>query len=195
MLVKDAYCHHFGSVTWKPIIQQQGEASYYEEGRRDFISVFGVDPWGTGFCFDPIFLERVVGENVGHVEVLGVNCGLGSNSLKIKEQIKECCHNLDVCLTNITSSEIFLEDLAGISDKVKKINSLKKLQKFLSKSRFDYIVWEDAFPQGLSEQKILQLLLDSLTPGGQLLAKRDLHGGTAWTELGNGWFRHINPER
>lgn len=195
MLVKDAYCHHFGSVTWKPIIQQQGEASYYEEGRRDFISVFGVDPWGTGFCFDPIFWKRIVRESTNHIEVLGVNCGLGSNSLKIKEQIKEYCHNLDVCLTNITSSENFLEDLAGISDRVKKIDSLKKLQRFLSKSRFDYIVWEDPFPQRVNEQKILQLLLDALAPAGQFLAKRDLHADTTWTELGNGWFRHINLEQ
>jgi len=192
MLVKDAYCHHFGSVTWKPIIQQQGEANYYAEGRQDFISVFGVDPWGTGFCFDPVFMERVVGENFGHTEILGVNCGLGSSSLKIKEQIKEFCHNLDVSLTNITSSEIFLEDLTGISDRVKKIDSLKKLQKFLSKCSFDYIIWEDPFPQGINEQKILQLLLDSLAPGGQLLAKRGLQADTAWTELGDGWFRHIN---
>lgn len=192
MLVKDAYCHHFGSVTWKPIIQQQGEANYYAEGRQDFISAFGVDPWGTGFCFDPVFLERIVGESVGHIEILGVNCGLGSNSLKIKEQVKEYCHNVDVCLTNITSSEVFLEDLAGISDRVKKVDSLKKLQKFLAKKRFDYIVWEDSFPQGVNDQKILQLLLDSLAQGGQLLAKRNLRTDATWAELGDGWFRHIN---
>ncbi len=192
MLVKDAYCHHFGSVTWKPIIQQQGEANYYAEGRQDFFSAFGVDPWGTGFCFDSVFGKRLVGESTGHIEILGVNCGLGSNSLKIKEQIKEYCHNLDVSLTNVTSSENFLEDLMGISDRVKKIDSLKKLQKFLSKRSFDYIIWEDPFPQGVNEQKVLRLLLDSLAPEGQLLAKKDLHADTAWTELGDGWFRHIN---
>nr|WP_325251493.1 glycosyltransferase [uncultured Oscillibacter sp.] len=193
MLVKDAYCHHFGSVTWKPIIQQQGESAYYAEGRQDFISAFGVDPWGTGFCFDPVFLERIVGESTGHIEILGVNCGLGSSSLKIKEQIKEYCRNLDVCLTNITGSEKFLEDLAGVSDRVKKIDSLKKLQNFLSKRRFDYIVWEDPFSQEISEQKILRLLLQSLAPAGQLLAKRDFRADTIWTELGDGWFRHIKP--
>lgn len=193
MLVKDAYCHHFGSVTWKPIIQQQGESAYYAEGRQDFISIFGVDPWGTGFCFDPVFLERIVGESTGHIEILGVNCGLGSSSLKIKEQIKEYCRNLDVCLTNITGSEKFLEDLAGVSDRVKKIDSLKKLQSFLSKRRFDYIVWEDPFSQEISEQKILRLLLQSLAPAGQLLAKRDFRADAIWTELGDGWFRHIKP--
>lgn len=194
MLVKDAYCHHFGSVTWKSIIRQQGETKYYTEGRRDFVRAFGVDPWGTGAYFDLTFTERVVGEHTGHVEILGVNCGLGSNSLKIKEQIKEYCHNLDVILTNITSDQNFLEDLAGISDKVKKIDSLKKLGQFLSESRFDYIVWEAPFAPTINEQKILRLLLDSLVPAGQLLTKRKLSVGDAWSELGNGWFRYMKNE-
>ena len=84
-------------------------------------------------------------------------------------------------------------DLAGYSDWVKKIDSLKKLQNFLSKRRFDYIVWEDPFSQEISEQKILRLLLQSLAPAGQLLAKRDFRADTIWTELGDGWFRHIKP--
>lgn len=146
MLVKDAYCHHFGSVTWKPLIQQQGEQEYYLQGRKDFYRAYGVDPWGPGRCFDPVFMERVVGENTGHTEVLGINCGLGSNSLKIKEQIKEHCHNLDVCLTNITSDPSFLEDLKGVSDKVEEIRSFKKFKQFLSKKSYHYIIWEEAFP-------------------------------------------------
>lgn len=190
MLVKDAYCHHFGSVTWKPIIRQQGEQDYYMEGRRDFAQMFGVDPWGTGFCFDPAFTERVVAENQGHTEVLGVNCGLGSNSLKIREQIREYCHNPDVSLTNITSDPGVLEDLAAVSDRARKIDSLKKLGQFLAGNHFDYIVWDDPFPAAISEQKVLDLLLDTLAPAGQLLTKRKLPADAVRTEWKGGWFRY-----
>lgn len=51
------------------------------EGRRDFARAYEVAPWGTGFCYDVVFIDRVVGEHTGHVEVLGINCGLGGNSL------------------------------------------------------------------------------------------------------------------
>ena len=185
MLVKDAYCHHFGSVTWKPLIQQQGEQAYYMEGRQDFARAFGVDPWGTGFCFDPVFMDRVVGENTGHTEVLGVNCGLGSSSLKIKEQLKEYCRNLDVCLTNVTSESRFLEDLAGVSDKVEEIRSRKDLERFLSGKKFDYIVWEDPFLSKADRQGLLRLLQGALHPNGRMFVKGTVENG--WRELGNQW--------
>lgn len=190
MLVKDAYCHHFGSVTWAPIIQRQGEQKYYVEGRQNFSDIFGVDPWGTGFCYDPVFSEHMIGENHGHVEVLGVNCGLGGNSLKIKEQLKEYCHDLDVRLTNITSDPKFLRDLAGVGDRTEKIDSLKKLGQFLAGNPYDYIVWDDPFPPAVNERKILDLLLNALTPAGQLLTKRKLPAKAVRMEMENGWFRY-----
>lgn len=186
MLVKDAYCHHFGSVTWRPLIQQQGGQAYYLEGRQDFARAYGVDPWGTGFCFDPVFMNRVVGEIAGHVEILGINCGLGSNSLKIKEQIKEYCHNLDVRLTNITCEDRFLKDLAGISDEVEKVCSQEGLKQFLKGKKFDYIVWEEPFPSTQNGREILELLQAALLSGGQLLIK-DCPTGNKGKALGDRW--------
>nr|WP_325212021.1 glycosyltransferase family 2 protein [uncultured Oscillibacter sp.] len=188
MLVKDAYCHHFGSVTLRPLIQRQGEQEYYLEGRQDFARAYGVDPWGTGFCFDAVFMNRVVGEHTGHVEILGVNCGLGSNSLKIKEQVREYCRNPDVRLTNITCEDRFLKDLAGVSDEVKKIRSQGELKRFLNGKTFDYIVWEEPFPPVRDGQKMLKLLRAALRPGGQLLVK-DCPAGNGEEELGERWSR------
>lgn len=189
MLVKDAYCHHFGSVTWRSLIQQQGEQAYYLEGRQDFARAYGVDPWGTGFCFDPVFRERVVGEHTGHVEILGVNCGLGSSPLKIKEQIKEYCRDLDVRLTNVAWEERFLEDLAGVGDAVEKVRDLKELKGFLSGKKYDYIVWEDPFPSGAGGDKkeALRTLTEGLLPGGKIFAK-DISPEDKWKNMGNGWY-------
>lgn len=195
VLAKDAYCHHFGSITLKDEIQQHNEQKYYAEGRKKFLQAYGVDPWGTGFCYDPIFMQRVVGEDQGHVEVLGINCGLGSNALKIKEQIKEYCHNTDCRLSFFTDDSRVLSDLQGIGSGASEITSIKKLKCALDKRAFQYIVWEDSFLTHYKYGTLLDCIRKSLAPSGKLLLKlteqnrklvhqESLNG----KELGNNWF-------
>jgi len=194
MLAKDAYCHHFGSVTLKDEIRQQNEQKYYLEGRQEFYKAFQVDPWGTGFCYDPVFFDRVVGEVYGPTNVLGINCGLGSNSLKIKEQLKEYCHNLDVTLYNITSDLRYMQDLAGVSDKAVIIQKLKTFKAFLAGKSFSHIIWEDPFLSTISSSTLLQTIWTALSPGGRLFVKKNsqfnvaLNKENKWESLNGVWF-------
>lgn len=194
MLAKDAYCHHFGSVTLKDEIAQQNEQKYYTEGRQEFYNAFGVDPWGTGSCFDPVFLDRVVGEDQGHTEILGINCGLGSNSLKIKEQIKEYCHNVDTRLSNITDDPSFLADLKGISDTAETVSTIKGLKDFLKGHTYQYIVWETPFLAKYKFKTVLNCCMDTLSPNGKLIIKLTSQARALISrdfpnrkELGNDW--------
>lgn len=171
-LAKDAYCHHFGSVTLKDEIARYNEQKFYDDGRQKFYEWFGIDPWGTGFCYDPIFMERVVGEHQGHTEVLGINCGMGSNSLKIKEQIKEYCHNTNCTLTNVTDDERFFLDLRGVSDAAETVTKIKAFKELLYQKQFDYIVWETPFLTQFKFETLLTLCLEHLTNGGLLLLKK-----------------------
>lgn len=195
MLAKDAYCHHFGSVTLKDEIAQQNEQKYYLEGRREFYKAFGVDPWGPGFCFDGVFLNRVVGEQHGHVEVLGINCGLGSHSLKIKEQLKEYCHNTDVNLCNITDDSKFLQDLRGISDEAFAVSTLRDLKDTLQRRPYQYIVWELPFLTKQKFKTLLECCLEALSPDGKLFLKLTVQNKDMMmrkypqkTELGDDWI-------
>jgi len=195
ILAKDAYCHHFGSVTLKSEIQQYNEQKYYEEGRREFLKAYGVDPWGPGFCYDPVFMDRVVENEQGHVEILGINCGLGSNALKIKEQIKEYCHNTDCCLTFFTDDSRYIADLQGIGDQVEEVLSIKKLKAALYKRIFQYIVWEDTFLPQYKFEILLDCCRKSLAPTGKLLLMRTeqnlkilQQSASAARTLGNNWF-------
>lgn len=195
ILEKDAYCHHFGSVTLKDEIQQYNEQKYYTEGRREFLKAYGVDPWGTGFCFDPVFMDRIVGDERGHAEVLGINCGLGSSALKIKEQIKEYCRNADCRLTFFTDDAAYLADLRGIGDSAEEISSIEGLKQALPGQALSYIVWEVPFLPQYEFETLAKLLLGGLAPDGKLLLKlseqnqtfiqRNAAGANA---LGNGWF-------
>ena len=171
ILAKDAYCHHYGSVTLRDEVVQQDEQSYYEEGIREFCQMFQIDPWGLGFGFDSVFMKRVVGDDVGHIELLGINCGLGSSPLKIKEQIKEYCHNTDCILINLTEDVHLLKDLQGTSDEAAVVTSIKMLKNTLHQRTFQYMVWESPFLTQYKFKTLLELCLGHLALGGRLFLK------------------------
>lgn len=169
VLVKDAYCHHFGSVTWKDHFKKNNETEYFQRGREEFKKLFKVDPWGTGFCFDPEMIEALALARKEHTEILGLNCGLFSNPLKIKEELKEKAHNLDVVLYAITDHQEYLLDQKGLSDTAISISSIQELKNFLAGHNFHYIVWETPFQTFHSAQGVFQLLQDHLEASGTLI--------------------------
>lgn len=195
VLQKDAYCHHFGSVTHKDDYDSKEKwDEFYKRGRKEFLDNFGVDPWGTGFCYDPVFTERVVDNESGPVEVLGINCGLGSNSLKIKEQLREYNRSAEPALTNITDTPCFLEDLRGISDQAEVVSSIKQLKNLLYQRKFQYIVWETPFLQKYKFKNLLNLSLEHLAAEGKLIMKLTAQSEEVLNkglqnirELENGW--------
>lgn len=142
ILAKDAYCHHFGSVTLRHDLGKQLEQQrFYREGRAAFFRTFQVDPWGLGFCYDANLFEQWEIKAADNVVVLGINCGLGSNSLKIKECIHEKGGKGTV-LYNATQEIQFLEDLKGISEKAFVFKEFEDIEKETGRKRYDYIVVE-----------------------------------------------------
>lgn len=139
ILMKDAYCHHFGSVTLKEDTAQRGQDEIYKEGRKEFISCYGVDPWGTGYCYEPNLFDVWDIPKRDNISVLGLNCGIGSNSLKVKELLKEK-GGQKITLYNGTQEECFLEDLRGVSDQVFLFSKLSDIVKKTGKREFYYIV-------------------------------------------------------
>ena len=86
MLAKDAFCHHFGSVTLKDEIQQKGEpGNFTQKGVLNLQKLLALIHGELAFAMIGFFFERQIGNQQGHVEILGISCGIGSNSLKIKE--------------------------------------------------------------------------------------------------------------
>jgi hypothetical protein len=174
ILMKDAYCHHFGSVTISDDLKkkQTNQALMYANGRRDFKNMFGIDPWGTGHCYDPglYISHRFECKFDGHIEILGINCGLGSNSLKIKELYKEQKHNLDVRLTNVTDDSSFEVDLRGVSDNVRIVNKATEVFSEFD-LKYHHIVVEDAFNIHVNTGKFIDLCLSHLIENGTLCIK------------------------
>jgi hypothetical protein len=176
VLAKDAFCHHFGSVTINDDADEVNKkstnaAEAYTRGRLDFKRAFGIDPWGTGFCYDYALAQSFECKFEGHIEVLGINCGLGSNSLKIKELYKEHKHNLDVNLTNVTGDESVLLDLRGVSDSAAVIRNLSDAFKDGRDRKYHYIVFEDEFKGIVHNSYGAADLFARLIDGGELYIK------------------------
>lgn len=116
ILMKDAYCHHFGSVTVKKEKKEEEEKNrLYLEGRLNFQKYHNIDPWETGFCYEKQLFNVWDIPERDNISVLGLNCGMGSNSLKVKEILREK-GGQNITLYNGTQDERFMEDLRGVSD-------------------------------------------------------------------------------
>lgn len=167
VLVKDAYCHHYGSVTHKGTDSSMRET--YQRGRVAFENIFGIDPWGKGFCYDSILFNGSINliRGIGHKKILGINCGLGSNPLKIKTLFKELLGNSDVFLHNITNEYNYLEDLKGVSDTSEMFEDFNSLT--LPIDYYDYIVVEGGISSNGNYRIIIQKLISALAENGILL--------------------------
>lgn len=138
-LAKDAYCYHYGSVTLAKDNSTNSKEAF-AVGREDFYNVFGIDPWHSSFCYNHNLFQFMPLIDKEKVHILGINCGLGSNPLKVKETLKEVKHNKNCYIHNILSDETFLEDVKTVSDSVT-IGGLS-LDSKTELKKYDYIIDE-----------------------------------------------------
>lgn len=167
-LAKDAFCFHFGSVTLNED-KSYSSASNFEKGRLDFFKEYGIDPWGKGVCYSPELFKNLNIENYGHTDILGLNCGLGSNPLKIKELIKERKHNLDVHIDNITDESNYFQDLKGVSNEVLLVSNIESVFDVIEDKKYDYIIFEGDLDKLKNRKRFVDILKRTLKNEGTLI--------------------------
>lgn len=165
ILMKDAYCYHFGSVTVNEEDVMRNQEKYYLEGRKKFYKGFGIDPWGIGMCYDSNIIDRIPILMNDSCNILGINCGQGSYPLKLKERQIE--HGFKATMDNITNQKNYLPDLAGLSDLA--IYD-EQLDVACLGGNYDYIVWEDGFNGNI---ELLNKVINKLKANGLLIIKYD----------------------
>lgn len=164
ILQKDAFCYHFGSITIKedPSISS---AEFYENGRKAFFDTYGIDPWHKSNCYDPNLFQNFHCSFEGHVDILGINCGVGSNPLKVKEKYKEVCHNTDITVVNTTDNPSFGEDLACISNSFYLHKDLSDL--FKTNEKYHHIIIDEV-SKNIRVQNLINECLNHLHVGGSV---------------------------
>lgn len=166
ILAKDSYVFHFGSIT----IQENVNQKLHAEGRQAFFNAFGIDPWGKGFCFEPALMEALPLNETGPVNVLGVNCGMGSNPLKIRDLLKEKARNLQVTVYNITHEQQFWPDLEQLADQAVFLTDWTQFAAAFSPVKFRYILVDRSMMEPESFKTMLSQLYERLEAGGTLAA-------------------------
>lgn len=172
ILAKDAYCHHYGSVTLSEELGENLELQkYYLEGRKLFLNQYGVDPWGTGFCYETQLFDLWDIPAIDCAYILGINCGLGSNSLKVKEILVEN-GSKNSNLYNCVQDKKYLQDLNGISDKTFQFEKLTDIINETGITKYNYIVIEEAV-KGYVMENIVQEILNAGISFDQIAYKKN----------------------
>lgn len=173
VLQKDAFCYHMGQLTIKDDVAREGESKLYHQGQIAFYNEFGVDPWGTGFCFDPNLIQALGFFKKSHINILGVNSGLGDNPLQIKECYKEYLGIRDVTLYCTYWNRTAGQSMAGIADIHKTVSTARQLRNVFPGVQFDHIILEEPFPDGSDAALLISILQQRLTPEGTFVLKLD----------------------
>ena len=168
ILAKDAYVYHYGSVT---VSQEVDESNHHLKGREVFIRTFGIDPWEDGVCYDWDLIHALPLSEKGPVNVLGINCGMGGDPLKIKESLKENCYNLSVKVYNTTNNPNHCEDLKSVSDAFKFMQDPKTISKLFPDTFFKYIIIKGNFTAHEDAFQIINQAFFLLTPDGIMAVK------------------------
>ncbi|MDQ0048944.1 GT2 family glycosyltransferase [Paenibacillus polymyxa] len=162
ILAKDCYCHHFGSVTLK---EAQVKENTLEKSRKLFMDRHGIDAWSTGFCYDEKLIKSLGVKEKGHINILGINSGFGSNPLKVKTIHREA-GNQDVSLYQVSDNERYVPDLQVYSNRV--VYAKDNVIGVFDDVSFDYILIESNIEQILHMPNSLDYIKSKLTIDGIL---------------------------
>lgn len=178
ILLRDTYCHHFGSVT---LGDAQKKNNTLEKGRQLFIEKHGYDPWILGFCYDANAILSLNFDKKGHVNILGVDAGLGSTPLQIKNELKRR-GNHDVSLYNFTIFARFATDVEPYSDffAAGEINTVNSA---FEGTKFDYIYVGMEIEQYQNPENVLAILKNMLSKGGALIVNHRHQAGTVQEKI------------
>lgn len=114
ILCDDVVCYHQGSATIK---EEQKKENLLEVGRNLFILKHGVDPWGTGHCFDIDMLNMITMPMEKTINILGIDCGYGDTLLQICNLLKNKGYTIEKHY--ITMEAEYLLDLKAQTDNIK----------------------------------------------------------------------------
>jgi hypothetical protein len=176
ILQKDAYCHHIGSVTLRTEKTDEDKVkslSIYKKKSEIFKQYYGANPWSVGKChvnnisgISDYINNIIVFE--GRINILGINCGLGADPLKIKALYKELKGNSDVHITNYTNFSWFETDLKTVSEKAVYTEDLMALLKTEKPESYNHVVMVIPENKEYHTQEFIDMCFDLLIYGGSL---------------------------
>lgn len=168
ILCKDAYCHHYGSVTGK---EAQVKENTLGRGRALFLSKHGVDPWLNGAYYDYFVcdrLQRLPPPLCSEAEILGLDCGFGDTPLQIANLLRQ--KGVAARIDNVTLQGEYADDLRPLSRAFHLAGQESGLLDWLKGAgQYDYIYLSRPLETYSDWKTLLTRLAGRLKPGGLLV--------------------------
>jgi len=161
---RDTFCHHFGSVTLGDA--QKGNGTL-EKSKKLFFDKHGFDPWGIGFCYDQNIVNCLDLSLAGQVNILGIDAGIGSTPLQIKNELRHRC-NKGAVLYNFTADKQFEADLKPYSDHFT-FDSIESIGNTYEEEQFDFIYIGKKLEEYADFERFLLMLKKILKKNGQMI--------------------------
>lgn len=171
ILAKDAFCHHFGSVTLKH------EPNYLTEkhvqGKREsFKEYTGIDPYERGCHSYQGIRDRLEKHHQGEIFLLAINSRLSTTALELKELIRSE-KNVKSCALHLVAEEpVFVKEMQSIGDEVLLYEGVSWLSDWIGERKYHYILLEESLVNPTHEKDVVALLQQSLVKNGSLFVKQ-----------------------
>ncbi len=180
ILAKDAFCYHHDHITRKQS-KNYDDKKYWGNKIKDMDKSINIKHYSTGRCYSISLMKQLQFPHQSHVEVLGLNCGLASDPLKIKESYKEYQHNLDCYVTNVQDTPEYHLDVPSVSDSYCLIHQFEEVLDKLKEKKYQWIIYEDKFSFSFEEETLYKAMKEALTEDGVIILGQP-------TQLGKTYF-------
>lgn len=170
ILCRDTICYHFGSSTGG---EAQRTENTLEVGRSLFKDKHGIDPWGTGFCYDHtaiLLIQQHISLVPEDCAVLGIDCGMGDTLLQIRNEFRHLHRNCS--LFHVTDQKEYEADFKEFVDGCAFVNSWQAgvLDSILGEGKRFHVIYVGRRIEDYSDiEDMLAALKRHLHPGGYLI--------------------------
>jgi GT2 family glycosyltransferase len=166
ILAKDTFVHHFGSVTLKDDHKNNGP-EMSKISTQLFIDKNGIPPIGNGSCYNPLLIDNLSYNKLEDVTVLGIDAGIGSDPLQIRNIYRDK-GNDDVKVYNYITDRRFIDDIKVACDYVVHREDLSEIREVYAGKKFDYIIFSEEIERYDNFMGFIDYIKEMLNFGGQL---------------------------
>lgn len=168
ILCEDVFCYHRGHGT---VAAEQAAEQTLVRGREIFRERYGVDPWGTGFCYNNNIVKFLTASSLSEQEanILAINCGFGDTPLQLQNVLRHMGKR--TALYQITTCPEYLDDIKGHSQ-----DAVYTDEPYLARQvacgfpdiAFSYVCMDEEISKVRFPVELIRALSHRMRPGGQL---------------------------
>lgn len=169
ILCEDVFCYHRGHGT---VAAEQAAEQTLVRGREIFREMHGVDPWGTGFCYNYNIVKFLTTSILPGQEanILAINCGFGDTPLQLQNELSHI--GKQSAIYQITTSPEYLDDIKFHSQDAIYVDEpylVQQVECNFPNIEFSYVCMDEEISKVRFAVELIRALSHRMRPGGHLV--------------------------